>query len=846
MKKKTNCLLISSILGGTGMLVSPVLWASCVASPGSVTCDGPGLANAEYRDNNLTILYTDSAQVATGGTGNPAIFFGSSNSTLTNNGVIGTNGTQTDGILYQAGKNKNLINNGTIGTLGEGSDAVELNELSDSSLTNNGALVTNSNTSHGIHVTGGSRNDTILNAKSITTYGLGSAGIYSQNSNLNTLTNAGDITANGAGSRAIQIDSESTGININNQATGTLYAPQGTGVALTGNSTSTTLNNAGVIDGGVAGIFMADTAGASSILNTGFIVGGGSGNAVVLADQSTVNQFDNKGVIGALEGDAIQVSTTSTIVSGINNEGIIVGRVNAPGSNLSNSGILELLSNQQPSTVNNYLQSSTGTLALQADNTSSYGQLRVGGNASLEGRTFVITRGSTGFANGDELVDVVTASNITGTPSAVLDDSLRFQFVQEQTATSYSLRIVDTQLTTVTNAVTTTSNNPSLAEVGTVLDTVIINNNNNNNNNNNSSSPQTPNCNGALASTVCAITSSFNASQINKNVVQLAPLMDGSMPYIEMNNLRAFGNIVGSRQESVHGQGYTSEFNPEKYLWIRPIGRWDNQSSRGDYAGYNADTRGIAIGADGMVYDRTRLGLALGMSRTDVNDNSSDIRHDARVDSWNMLVYGGFDFTPDTAMTWQTGFGRNNTTGNRYLNIENPADGSTAYRGTAHSDYDSDTFQAGVGLQSTFHPQDDIILRPELRTDYYRVKDKGYKESGADDVGLKVDDNTTEALVVSSKLKAGIKLSEIVDVHGYVGVGYDTMNNRSETTAAFIGSADTPFTYDGMSESPWIAMAGVGVTAKFNDVLDGTVQYDADQRTKFTSQSVSLKLRYAF
>ena len=41
-------------------------------------------------------------------------------------------------------------------------------------------------------------------------------------------------------------------------------------------------------------------------------------------------------------------------------------------------------------------------------------------------------------------------------------------------------------------------------------------------------------------------------------------------------------------------------------------------------------------------------------------------------------------------------------------------------------------------------------------------------------------------------------------------------------------------------------MVGVGVTARFTDVLDGTVQYDANQRTQFTSQSISLKVRYAF
>lgn len=813
------------------MLASPLALADCTDPSGAtVTCSNSVTTPQEFRTDGQSVTVAQGTQFTTTG-GDAAIYFGSHKASLLNNGNITSDG---DGIRFFSTNNSKVENKGTVTTSGTRANAINVAEVADSEVLNTGKLTTTADGANGIYLNAVLRSS-ITNNGNITTSGANADGINANSFQSSLIANNGNITVNGAGSNGIYAGSNVTDTTLQNLENGVIYAPNGTGITVTDNTAINTLLNAGIIDGGVAGVSLGGTSQTGTLVNTGTIIGGGSGNAVVLTDTAKVNQFENKGLIGALTGDAIQVASTSTIVGGINNQGIIIGRVNAPNSAMSNSGIFELLSSQQPSTVNTYVQNSNGVLALQADSTSSYGQLNVAGNASLNGRTVVITRGSTSFADGDELVDVVTASNITGSPSAVLDDSLRYQFIQVQTGSSYSLKIAETNLTTVNNAITNTSQNTSLVGVGSVVDNII--------NNNNTGSQ---NCTGALASTVCAITSSFNASQVHKNVFQLAPLMDGSMTYIEMNNLRAFGDIVNSRQESVRGQGYTNEFNPEKYLWIRPVGRWDNQSNRGDYTGYNADTRGIAIGADGLILDKTRLGLALGMSRTDVNDTSDDIRHDARVDSWNILAYGGYDFTPDTAVTWQTGFGRNNTTGNRYLNIENPTDGSTAYNGVAHSDYDSDTFQAGIGLQSTFHPMDDVMLTPELRTDYYRVKDKGYQETGADDVGLKVGGVTTEALVVSSKLKAGIKLSEIVDVHGYVGAGYDTKNDRSKTTAAFIGAADTPFTYHGMSESPWIAMAGVGVTARFTDVLDGTVQYDANQRTQFTSQSISLKVRYAF
>lgn len=838
MKKKKVSLLISSLIGSASIFSLPVAQAAC-SSPGgpTVTCSGNIGTPIEFSttDQQLTIAPGTQLSVSAG---NHAINFRGLRSTLINQGNITTTGDGVDAIWYFTNTDKSLINNGLISTSGNTADAIELSEIRRSLVDNKGTLQTSGDNSHGVNIGGGAANNTIINNATIVTNGANADGFYATNSHDNALINHGTITVNGNGSSGMFLGIDANNYSVQNLSDGVIYAPQGYGISVTENATVSTLLNSGVIDGGIAGIYLSDTATVGSLVNTGLIVGAGSGDGVVFTGSSNVQQFTNTGIIAALEGDAIRAENNIAINGGIDNQGIIIGRVDAAGSAMNNNGIFELRSNSAASNVASYNQTNSGALAVQANSASQYGQLTVNGDATLNGKTLVITEGSTNFANGDVLANVVTANSITGSPSAVLDDSLRYQFVQDQTATTYSLRIVDTGLTTVNNAVLTTTPNASLAGIGGVIDTFINSNNGGTNN--------TSYCNGALASTVCAITSSYDANQVHRNVVQLAPLMDGSMTYIEMNALRAFGDIVSNRQESVRGQGVTQEFNPEKYLWIRPVGRWDNQSSRNGFTGYNADTRGVAIGADGLVLDRTRLGLALGMSRTDVNDTSGDIRHDAQINSWNMLAYGSYDFTLDTALSWQAGFGRNTTKGNRYLSIENPTDGSIAYNGVAHSDYDSHTLQSGLGLQSTFHPAETVTLTPVLRTDYYRVKDKGYQETGAQDVGLKVDGSKTEALIISSKLKAGLKLSEIVNVHGYAGAGYDAMNDRSKTTAAFIGSTTTPFTYHGMSESPWIAMAGVGVTAKFSNVLDGTVQYDAEQRTKFTSQSVSLKVRYAF
>ncbi len=834
-------LIITSVTSGIGVLMPSAAYAVCnpdSAADITVTCSGPESNNLDYSINDrLTLILDNTSQLSSATAEIPAVNFRSLNGRLTNQGSITTSGFFNDGIYISSTAGILVDNQGSITASSSQSNGIHVTELRDSLLSNRGTITTQGSLGNGILI-GAGRGVFVGNEGLITTSGPESHGISDENGANNSFTNSGTINTTGENSDAINLAS-STNATIINNAGGQLLSEGGNGITLS-SDTSATMTNQGIISTEIYGVYLGDEASAQQILNSGIIVGGLGG--IVADGNSQISQLTNQGIIGSISGDAIAVSPTSSVVSGIDNQGIIIGRVNAPGTSMSNSGLFDLLNSNQPSQVRDYVQSSGGILALQADNTSNYGQLQASGTAVLNGNTVVMTRGSTSFANGDVLSDVVTASSIVGQPTSVVDDSTRYQFTQELTGTSYSLRIIDTGIDNTRAAVTQTGS-PHLTGIAASLDTLIANNNASAADGSTSSSLQ---CGTALTSALCAVTSSATAAQMTRTINQLSPLMFGSMAYIELNNLQAFGDIVGSRQEAIRTVGQYNEFNPEKYLWIRPVGRWDHQTQRDGVTGYQADTRGIAIGTDVPLHEQIRAGLAFGVSRTDVNDDSSDVRHDAQIESWNLLAYGSFDFTPDTALTWQTGLGRNKTEGNRYLSITNPATDEQTYSGVVRSDYDSHTFQAGLGLQSTFYPADKWSLTPMLRTDYYRVKDKGYRENGAGDASLNVDGNTLDALIVSTKAKVGLQLSQVVNVHAQAGVGYDTINDRSTTRAHFVGTPDTPFTYRGMEQSPWIATAGVGVTAKFTDVLDGTVQYDAQQRSDFTSQSVSLKVRYAF
>jgi len=869
LKTKMKFFLLSGIAGSCGLFNTVNALAACTPATGnnvSIICDGIINTPQSFTDaSDITATITPRTQIAITAQDTPAFYFDTPFSRLQNQGNITTDAITSDGVALESLSDFTLINDASIGTSGSNSNAVHLSGVFDSTITNNGRLSTTGNVSSGILLDANIGNNTLNNNGVITTTGAQSHGIWVTGESRNiAINNSGSITASGPSSSGIFVDTATTtaeDVAVVNSSSGVIYSETDDGINFSRDSTGT-IDNAGIIEAADSGISLQDNAQVSRIINDGIIAAGRGG--ITLDDTSGTNLLLNRGVIGSIEGDAIRVSETSTVTNGINNEGIIIGRVDAPTTNMSNSGLFDLLNNNSPSRVANYSQSSDAFLALQAENATNYGQLQVGGTASLAGNTIVVTNGSLDFSNGDLLSDVVTSSNIVGTPTSVIDDSLRFQFVQEVTPTSYSLRIVDTGLTSVQTAVTTQTASPTASRIGGAIDQIIAKNSSagagaspgtlpganpdtgGNGNNVATGSSDSSYCSGALGATVCAITSSSNAQQVYRNVVQLGPLMNGMLPYAELNNARAFGNIVDSRQDSVRELGRYDEFNPEKYLWIRPVGRWDNQEQRDGLDGYKSDTRGIAIGADVPVFEQARVGVAVGTSRTDVQDTSDDFRHDAQIESWNTLLYGSFDFTPATSLTWKAGYGHDKVEGNRYLNILNPSSSDLAFGGVARSSYDSRNLQAGLGLQSIFNLTDNLTLTPMVGGDYYSIKDKGYTEKNASDLGLDVEGQTLEAMIVSTKAKLGLQVSEFVNVHATAGVGYDTINDRSANRIAFTGSPDTPLTYQSMEQSPWIGMAGVGVSAKFTDQLDGTVQYDAEQRSSFFSQSIAVKVRYAF
>ena len=626
------------------------------------------------------------------------------------------------------------------------------------------------------------------------------------------------------------------------------------GVAIENTGTILQLYNSGAILSDTGAAF-SQTAGSVGIFqNSGAIIGGDTG--ISITGGTLPFGITNSGVIAgatAIEATVVPVS--------VYNSGLMLGRINlaAIGSDITNAGIISLRATDAASRIEGtYTQTAAGLLNIGAASSTSYGKLVVADAAVINGGIQVTLTPNSTIAAGQTLSNVVTAGPLSGAP-VIADNSLALNFRPLQTSTSLSLVAEATNMTTVTNAVTTapSANTAATGAAGLVDATLatpalLLA----------PGSTQLPSgtvpvsaidCSVAgiqrntVTAATCAVTSAANKDQVTQAASQLVPLLSGATQLSSITTLTDIGRIVQARQEANRGLSSGDEFFGDKRVWLRPFGSWADQRERNGVSGYDATTAGLILGADAVVSENVRAGLAFAYANTDMDSSSSYVQNNAKINLYHLLGYGSYALDQDTEINFHLGFGRNSNEGSRSINLFNFAVPSRVYfNGTANADYDSKTATAGLGLGRTYRYSDKLSFTPSARADYVWIRDDGYTENSAAGLGLTVDSRTTDALIFSVDGKFGYEISKGTTLFANLGLGYDVLNDQAQVTSVFVGLPGNAFTTQGIEPSPWIFRGGAGVVANLSDAFALTVRYDAEYRSDFLNQTASAKLRWAF
>lgn len=274
-------------------------------------------------------------------------------------------------------------------------------------------------------------------------------------------------------------------------------------------------------------------------------------------------------------------------------------------------------------------------------------------------------------------------------------------------------------------------------------------------------------------------------------------------------------------------------------IWAKPFGSWAKQGDRNGVSGFDAHTGGVVIGGDGVLSQHDRLGAAFTYAHTSVSSNDPVSAQSAKLDIFQAVLYGSHSIDERTELSWQGDVGINNTNGERYINFG-------GLNRKASSSYSGWSAHVGAGLGRIFSLSEAVNVIPSVRLDYTTVKNNSYTETGAGALNLQVDAQRSEELLLSTEGKLSYALDQGKTIVANLGVGYNLLSKNTKITSTFVGGGPA-FATDGLDTSPWIVRGGVGVMLHEGNGVEITARYDAEaNRTSFTNQTVSLKLRKSF
>ncbi|MGZ5126228.1 MAG: autotransporter outer membrane beta-barrel domain-containing protein, partial [Burkholderiales bacterium] len=306
----------------------------------------------------------------------------------------------------------------------------------------------------------------------------------------------------------------------------------------------------------------------------------------------------------------------------------------------------------------------------------------------------------------------------------------------------------------------------------------------------------------AAPPSVAAALNAFSdpASVVNA-LAQLAPSApDLAAPLVTYQVTREFQNLWMARlDERLCGdvrrpdaQNATCPRNEKgNGWWVKGFGYFGDQDARDTFVGYRSRTGGAMIAYDTLLRPDTRAGFGVGYSRSAIDGKTFDASTD--IDTYRATAYIGHESGP-WFIYGDASFGWNQYSGTRHVAF-------TGVDRTANADYKGQEYTGTVTTGYHFFTADRVVVTPLASLQYTHLNLRGYTETGAGDINLRVDSQSYDFL----ESGLGVKV-ERAFAHGnatYVPEVHfkwfhQLSNPTLKNTAAFTTAGSPAFTTPGL------------------------------------------------
>lgn len=340
----------------------------------------------------------------------------------------------------------------------------------------------------------------------------------------------------------------------------------------------------------------------------------------------------------------------------------------------------------------------------------------------------------------------------------------------------------------------------------------------------------------AVTEKLAQLSNSTNAAEQKAYVDALTAVAPEVAPMVQKTQTETANQVFGAVSTrltggsiSTGGEGMASGDNIFKRgaMWVQGLFNKSKLDDTSKAKGFDADSSGIAFGAEKFVTDDTKVGVGYAYTNTDIDGfmRSTD------VDTHTAIVYG--EYKPS----------------NWYVN------GIATY---GWSDYEEKKSVAGVGVKADYDVETFGLqamtgydmqvkgfgLTPEAGLRYVHIKQDAYKDSA----DQKVSGNDSDILtgVIGAKVSKNFELSNGMNIkpEARIAATYDLFNDDVNSVVTLAnGSA---YQVNGEALDRFGMEFGAGVTAEVNDNVELSLGYEGKFREDYQDHTGLINAKYKF
>ena len=472
---------------------------------------------------------------------------------------------------------------------------------------------------------------------------------------------------------------------------------------------------------------------------------------------------------------------------------------------------LDIGTNKLTATTVNFADNST--LGLKIASADNYGQINANTINIGNDTTMKVTLDSGVVANGETKDFDFLQGSVTGDFTNKIADNNRYDISFEDG----SFKITGTA--SASDVVADAGGSATNAATAEAWDTLT------------SSSTASP-----KAKAVASVLSDLSQSSEQAYVAALTAVAPEVAPMVQKTQTETANQVFGAVSTRLTGgsvstgaQSMSSGDNIFKRgaMWVQGMFNKSKLDDTSKAKGFDADSNGIAFGAEKFVTDDTKVGIGYAYTNTDIDGfmRSTD------VDTHTAILYG--EYKPS----------------NWYVN------GIATY---GWSDYEENKNVAGVGVKADYDVEtfglqamtgydmniNGLGVTPEAGLRYVHIKQDAYKDSA----DQKVSGNDSDILtgVIGAKVSKNFELSNGINIkpEARIAATYDLFNDDVNSVVTLAnGSA---YAVEGEALDRFGMEFGAGVTAEVNDNIELSLGYEGKFREDYQDHTGLINAKYKF